>query len=603
MNILVFCVEKPDITMLPQEGNVTVIPLRWELELYPPLPGYNLVDTAKWRSLELSNRMQQDVDDAWDSVLSGSSDPLMKDYSYYYVNVVTPILFWRHIVKSALNEFKPDIVYLPHPSQERSVTIPLDHGGSGLFYFLKWIRYQVLASEVEATQAKVRYFSEDGSFEESSKQTILRNLSRVIDVESYYLASRLISRTLEKTQGIINRFLPLKTETRVPQLLILGQPSKCTFLRRLLEHNDIPYIYQDYAAFNKSICGSPTTTLQLTLRFEPGIDIEKLVVAWLDELIKINRNLLSEKISLFAEQAPHIILTDAQHDPLVRRFISESSLLDKRVVIYPEGLGHNTGEIFIFNRKYLHLDLPIFRFTVSREELILTEAEMGPGIATGYLGDTFDYVKDSQTSVGIALRSLSSLRFRERKSFAGVVFFDLDLHIDTGVNRAYFRPDSQALGRAITGIRALIDAGYKVIANLRYYHFYDLLIERISSKNFVLYMLAPWQLLIKGADVVVIYQSSLGLESLAHNKPVVVWDPFDYPAFPDAWSGVGSDVVRVVSVAEDLAKAVNELILSPKKDFDKYERFFAKSQEKAIDWIKEAVMDCNSKMACGNDSL
>jgi hypothetical protein len=91
------------------------------------------------------------------------------------------------------------------------------------------------------------------------------------------------------------------------------------------------------------------------------------------------------------------------------------------------------------------------------------------------------------------------------------------------------------------------------------------------------------------ADVVIHSDSSIGLEALSIKKPIIVWKPFDYPMYSDAYSDIPTDVLRKVTREEDLERAIEELVQSPKKDFDKYEYFLAHEHHRIIDWAKRAV--------------
>jgi hypothetical protein len=591
MTILLFCVESPDLSLVPRIEQGIVVPMRWELELDPCLAGYDLIDPARWRSIELSNRIQLKLDRAWDSMLSVGEDDLIRDYPYPFYNAMSAIMFWRHIVQSALNEYKPTIVYLPYAAKEISFNIPLEVM-AGAFGIFKWARYQVLAQET--AKLDVRYFPEACSAQVPGRQELINNWLGIIKREPSFLLAKIRSRVFSSALEIIRRHVKVGTNGIAPSILILGQQNKCKILCDLLDRNSIGYIYQDIANFNKDVYRAALVKSPVNFCFNYQVDTEESVVAWFIELVKLNRTTLHEGIQLVAKQSPYILLTETPSNYLARGLIAEFNRLGKRVVIYPEGAGVDTDETYRFLKNARLENASEFRFCVSAAELEINESKGLPGIVTGYFTSTYDYSEVTKNTVLTTSWFKSFWRTLAPKFVRPIIFFDLDLYADIGVAYAHLRPDSLALHRTIDGIRALVDRGFKVIANLRHRNFYDSLTSRIAREGFVPYMLAPWQELVNEADVVVVYSSSIGLEALALNKPVVVFDPFEYPTYIDAWSSMESDVVRTASNLEDLVGAVGQLIASPKCDFDKYEQFYAKQQHCAVDWIREVLKDRES---------
>ena len=599
MTTLVFCVERPDLSKVPRDDTVVVVPLRWELALDPSLAGYDLVDPARWQSFELANDIQLDLDRAWESLKAAASDDLIGDYAYYFFNVMCPIMYWRHIVQSALIEYKPIVVFLPEVSKEIAFSMPIDPG-AGLFTVIKSGRYLVLAQET--TKYNVRYFPEVGSVELSGRRILINNLFGIIKREPLALLIKVVSGVFSLAKAISDKNDRVKLGDKNSNVLVIGQPNKCTVLRYLLESNHISYSYQDEGAFNSMIYRSASRKKPDDFQFTFDVDIVELIASWFIELLKFNRNALREVLKQYAKDSPDILLTDSHHNHLVRGLSEEFNRLGKCSVIYPEGAGFSTDQLYQFNKSYEFSADYLFRFFLSTEELRVSASRGRVGIVTGYFADVLDHT-EKYPGFLILSRVKSNLRSLTPKQFKRpTVFFDLDLYLDIGVGKAHLRPDSLALRRAIVGIRALVDSGFKVVANLRYRYFYDFLMHRISRDNVTLYMLTSWQTLANTSDVVVVYQSSIGLEALGIKKPVVVFDPFEYPTYIDAWSSMESDVVQNASTVEELVSAVGRLIVSPKRDFDKYEIFFAKQQHCAVDWIKKQIESRSSKASIVGDT-
>jgi spore germination protein GerM len=91
------------------------------------------------------------------------------------------------------------------------------------------------------------------------------------------------------------------------------------------------------------------------------------------------------------------------------------------------------------------------------------------------------------------------------------------------------------------------------------------------------------------------------LESLAIGKPVIIWKPFQYPTNSDAYSDIPSDVVRRVVRLEDLERAIQELLKSPKRDYKKYEYFLAQNHSRLINWVKNSTT--NSKITLPDEPI
>jgi hypothetical protein len=116
--------------------------------------------------------------------------------------------------------------------------------------------------------------------------------------------------------------------------------------------------------------------------------------------------------------------------------------------------------------------------------------------------------------------------------------------------------------------------------------------HRVLKKRFPtfrFYNSRPWYSLANRSAVVIHSNSSIGLEALSFKKPIIVWKPFHYPMYSDAYSDIPTDVLRKVTREEDLERAIEDLIQSPKRDFDKYEYFLAHEHHRVVDWAKRAV--------------
>jgi hypothetical protein len=270
------------------------------------------------------------------------------------------------------------------------------------------------------------------------------------------------------------------------------------------------------------------------------------------------------------------LLTDHEDDPKTRLVLDEVSKRGLLAAFFPEGISNYRASLKKLYEPWLWNNPRVKRFTVSDHvtQYLFEHSESTSNITSGYFATNGSRISAQMIRVLKPFRVGTKIR----------VLVALELYkSESTLWEEYEYQSTMKL------LETLSSFNHKVFVKGRHAHMNELLAKRFPELKFYNYI--PWYFLAQMSDVVIHSDSSIGLEALSLGKPVIVWKPFDYPMYSDAYSDIPTDVVRKVTRSQNLDTAIEELVQSPKKDFGKYEHFLAHERHRVIDWAKNAVRE------------
>jgi hypothetical protein len=345
---------------------------------------------------------------------------------------------------------------------------------------------------------------------------------------------------------------------------VIGQPSKTANLLSELDGGKVPYVY---------LTGIPVQGPECELRISYQIASTHALENYLnfrDQNLKDTE----PQVRDWSQQIKVGLLTDHEYDPKTRLALDEISKKGLLAAFFPEGIANYRASLERLYESWLWNNPGVIRFTVSNyvSRYLSENSKSISNITSGYFARN-----ESRIATQIS-RLLKLFRISTRIR----ILVSLDLYkSQSSLWEEYEYQSTMKL------LETLSSLNHTILVKGRHAHMNALLAKRFPKHKF--YNHVPWYLLAQMSDVVIHSDSSIGLEALSIGKPVIIWKPFDYPMYSDAYSDLPTDVVRKVTRGEELETAIEELVQSPKKDFDKYEHFLAHEHHRVIDWAKNAV--------------
>jgi hypothetical protein len=557
---LVIAMSAGDVRAIQRPSDVDVLPLTPEASLEAWRSGMNVV-YPEWgrsylRQLELQAKTAELTRRVTEELKLGPDD--FDDYGFTIL--ASNVVLWRELIRFALAAAPCGCVVLP-----RNIDRPFPAKAFGTLeeertWTLAALACQVVREETREVQVRATAIPGRGPIFPA----------RFLDLQSLRLVSGSVMSRSMRTAGRVRRALAPSRSQRARwhatmplgrpeslnarQVLVLAQPNKVTELLKIsvpgVEWR--PMSYGDLYA----MCDLPEPGPLLLC--EPTLSSDRL----LREYASSSGRRISaskDRLRCLSQGPSAVLMTDGQHDPLVRKLVSEFTMAGKKVALVPEGCVAYTGKLAPFGTAGSMMREGVTRFVIDEYQLAhwarIPKAQ-GAVLVTGYLGDT-----EIPSSPLRRLRRARLARQINRvasqsKALVATLTFDAFLS-EIELGRFGDQGRSDLLKDLITIVDALDRAGVTVISKLRDRVLTQSMRDHFKGRRALFVTDTDWQTCVSLSDVLITRDSSVGWEAANSGVPVIVWNFSDYPTFvEEALKGVLGHRGTIVRSTAEVVEAV-----------------------------------------------
>ena len=539
----------------PQD--LIIIPLNAMLMLDPEYEAYQIANIGDWFGAGDHAAMHGRVEALWNEFQHcyiGEN----KEYLVYEFHVLaTQFVYYQSVVREALTRYRPTEVYCC----ER---FDLDNDKlNDLAELSTILRGLVIDEEIGALKRKCvpKY-----SFGFSSKYSKMTSLG----TQFFFRPTSFYLRLLRKMGRSPSKILPIA---------YFGQVAKGVGLQYLL----------------RTQLGGDAETIDhflerpegLGLKYEDKKPINKALISnFLNYATSVEK--YYDQCATIAKGPWKLLLTCNHARPLERCLIDAFLSEGKPVGIFSEGVGQQNERMNRYIENFFYWPHNATGFLLS-EYLLGFYRKKGLNnsfLVTGYFGSSYDSNKIAELFFKGWFRMRGACR---RTSNKRVILYALTALSGHKIARFFCEETPHEVPHHLHEFLSQVDSSrYTVIVKL---HGGDLGLKSLKARYRALdvhwFVNVPWEVLASVADCVVIFHSSVGLESLAMKKPVLIWNPTKRATFASTYSEKVSSVLSHVERKEDIPAALEKLMDHDPRDFSQYEYFFAQAQKSAISWLKD----------------
>jgi len=501
--------------------------------------------------------LQDDVDDLWEETRA-SNGTAADAYEYEFKHVCTDLLAQRWLVRHTLSTFSPARVFLPSQCRE-SVGSATSH-----LHFLESMFYRVLEEETKHTSRSY--------FVEGHREALVRikdnfgvSIMPLVAEFGYrarrhmrqrYLiarGSRIVKRKPGPTKALILQMLirpRWRQGAKNKKVLVIAQFQKVTSLM-IPGFADAQISYLSYSKFEKLVATNKENHSANSIPI-PMDSAQNMLLNYFRAIIS-GTQFSHEALDQLLLSDWSILVTDAQHMPLMRELVNGALEIGKPVAVVPEGAISYVGFQERFGGTSLFIADPrITRFVLDvaqKDYWLRLGVPPGRIHVSGFLGDDparFDnMLRLPSMFLGASMRPLKT------RHISCTVMITLDSSLEGKLTGHFGMPlRSATLHNLVLIIDELVARGYRVLGKTRDKDFTYYLKRRFQGRPAFFTTYIPWQVLAERADLVLSRDSSVGWQSVAGGTPVLVWNFSDYPSFievtldpiPDYWMGIARSV-------------------------------------------------------------
>lgn len=525
---------------LPRDSESAVVYLVPSLELGSLDAELNLSPVVNRVAEFEYDLISGEVEHEWQQVKKEYGADFAYSMEFVFKTLCTPLVYWKRVVAHSLEAHQPQYVWLPD-GQARSVELR-----DCLDEFLWWGMHRTLENTGDGSPAKItaRVRRVDEIF---PVRTTKIGFDSVVDAIVGF--KRLISRT----SGSVGRWLSLllHRNKQSPRVLVHCQERKSWELRRILRSLGANFSTSYVAESLLQKVSWKQVPLPAFSQDDTALDGLRLYIS---EVFKSVRAALPI-VDVLTQESWTTLLTDAEHDPVVRLLIRESLLKGKRVGLVPEGAqSRMTDSVFPYFSSIYVLGSGATRFTLNEAQDEYATDLGESTLLTGFLGDTRRPFR--------TLRPFSWLvrKFAVNQNYAGIATLNLEYGYSWGMARAGDETAELHLNSAMTALSVLREHGWLVLVSSKSGRYTRALRQKLAARGTWVFRRIPWQILAKSSDVLIQRDSGLGHECQVLGVPVIVWDDFNYPK---ASRDLPHDPLRGVwhtSSTSELATALKEVV-------------------------------------------
>ena len=386
-------------------------------------------------------------------------------------------------------------------------------------------------------------------------------------------SSPIVKRKLGQTRALVLRMLKRarsRQGAKNQKVLVIAQFQKVTSLM-IPGFADAKISYLSYSKFEKLVVTNKENHSSNSIPI-PMNSAQDMLLNYFRAIIS-EPHFSQEALDKLLLSDWSILVTDAQHMPLMRELVNGALEIGKPVAVVPEGAISYVGFQERFGGTSIFIaDCRITRFVLddAQQDYWLRLGVPPSRIhVSGFLGDDPPrFVKMARLPsvfLGPSMRTLKS------RDISYTVMITLDSSLEGKLLGHFGMPvRSATLHNLVLIIDELIARGYRVLGKTRDKEFTDYLKRRYQGRPAFFTTYIPWYVLAERADLVLSRDSSIGWQSVERGTPVLVWNFSDYPSFievtldpiPDYWMGVARSVGELDVAIKDLLTRHNEAILA-----------------------------------------
>lgn len=565
MSDLAFCIDKPDQGEFPTPANLVLISRNAKLLLDPNYEKYRFAAVDELISLCDHEKLRNELTEEWSNFQLFASVPTVQHYEYWFSITANSLLYWRHLIRNSLINYCPKIVYLPENCFAKPSQI------SSYSEFLKWGTYQILKEETKAYNIKLfretpikntKGYHEYFSFRFDVVLDLIHLFSKLPQV----LFAR-ITHELKKSKDVI----------------IICQPAKVAGLIRALRQKkvnltvtNVPEIvgrsnlYGEISDNPILFSGDETAIFAMQTYFRRFID---------------NVSLSYPQLRKFAETDGQLLLTDHETDPYILFLVDEFLRNSKKVAFIPEGTQHHNEATMRFFGYGHYIKPGITKMVLANSEYHFWKSQGIDNelIVTGYLGNTFIFNKTVYffTKLLFFIRQLVKGYLHKK-----VIFLPIEISSDLAGMHLGTTSTHQQIKLFEEFLSKVDFRKYTILAKARDLDMLIKLRMKYNGLDILFTNHLAWQIQAEIADVVVVTNTSIGIESAALNKPLLIWNNTDLPSYADNVANIDHNVIRKVVNSKDLPQTLELLLQNRSKSSTAINYFFERNGiDLAVQWI------------------
>jgi hypothetical protein len=338
---LVFVVGQPDPRELPSPAECIIVPLYSELVLDAKFSAWTFEKTFEILGIEDHQHVLVESEEIWKTFLLNGDIPELADYSNFFFIAITPILFWKRLIRKAISKHMPLELIIPMECKSPKVSL-----GADLFNerdsFLKFMAYLILERECKSYDLNLTYVSE---LNLKRKNLFLEIKEKVFKAYSVALSvglSELIKKIAKRLTFGSSLRRPMEGSNDV---LIISQAPKTERLQKELILRKLDVSQVDYAVFTKYFTSKddfdcPAICLDANISNQ---SYEKILNLWISSAAEFHRKFIHSRIEEWVDLNTGIILTDGEYHYFIRKLMRLLEARKKQFFILPEGVVNFTS--------------------------------------------------------------------------------------------------------------------------------------------------------------------------------------------------------------------------------------------------------------------
>ncbi len=541
----------PDL-LAPFEENAVLVAMTPRLSVTPLPPSTELFTPTDFVTINVHHSLQDELDTLWSSAESQSKENSISNHKHEFGVLFSSLLLWRWLIRHTLQTLTPRHLMIPAQCVATTRTV------ASREEIWEWTLYQLL--EEETRHIARDYFTEvNGSpltgNNRSSYSLIVHNFAdftaRVIRQVREFLLFKSLSlkftdfRTRltwwERLLGALRR----SRGHQVQNVLVIGQLNK---VRMILKYRSsgVRMGYLSYSQFEK-IVYPKNRQKSLGISPSPGHSAQVALLSYFQsEVARSNDS--QEALGHLLNGNWSTLVTDGQHHPEIRSLIDLGIEAGKSVAIVPEGAISYVGIQERFGPVNFHDNPLAMRFVLdeAQREYWRRAGTLDGNInVSGYFGGDSPSTR-RQRSVESSLLEYCLRRLPGSEKDV-TVMLSCDGFFWT---REYATPGTQCMSVTLHQLVQIVDEllllGYRVLASTRDNEVKSYMQNKFVGRSIMFTTYIPWEVLAEKSDFVMARDSSIGWQSLAGGKPVLMWSFGNLPScmevtlssLPDYWVGV-----------------------------------------------------------------
>ena len=536
---------------------------------------------------DVHERLQDELEVRWDAFCSDHADIGAEHHQYEFVAVVAHLILWRWMIRQAFEVLQPSEIVLPLHCREQAFHIASQTD------LIAWLPYGLLAEE--CADLHVIYGEEDIPQRVLPRQSVK---FRIVEISCRVVRRARVVATqwrLRANPSIYSGEAPKQVRSMRPKrrrnLLVIAQFGKVEgILRRRIGRFRLRFI--SYDAFHLQALGKdsspPTTTVLRSDRVDDSI------MRYLTLLV-VAGQAAEPRLEHMAAANWAALITDAQHDPLMRRLVDHATRMGKEVATVPEGASLYVDELARYGAPYFITDPHVKKFVIDerhRAQLVTQGIAPSRVEVSGYLGNTAT-ASATEALVFKQLLRLCMPTLSEITTGCTVLLSYDDFFVNFEVPTFGAASFNESSAQLVQITEELLNSGHRVLAKTRDHEVAAFIGERFKGEPLLVSAYMPWTALVDFSSLVITRDSSIGWESISLGKPVLVWNFSDYPSWTEVTlRGFSPNWVRVARCVEDLEPNIQSLLasnLARQKEFELTGKLaqplVARRPGLVIDWI------------------